>query len=855
VAELRQTSFRAGEWARTMYGRTDLPAYAHALRRCRGFIVTKHGAAVNRPGTEFLGEVKDQTRRPRLIPFNFGNGQTFVLEFGHLYLRFWQGGGLVLDGGVPYELVTPYAAEHLRELKVAQSGDIITIAHTAYAPRELRRYANTNWTLGAVDFTVPGHGVAAFPTPAQAYIEYDMSKALDGTPTRVDYALTAILKNNTTGRVYETLPYKFTGSAFVKDPTVPAWASGTSYAFVPLGEGSDFIRGSNGGIYRNLQAPNEGHDPTSTVGWWGALLIGTYPVGEPRGQFLSLYEHKPKIGWTGFPTPGGTTLQGFRLYRGVGTTFGLLIDLDSNVREYQDDGTIGPDFAISTPTAENPFAAEFPGCVSFFEQRRIFARTPTAPADVLGSRLADYYNHSPRTRVLDGDAFRFTLAGLRYEEIRWLLPLRALLAGTNESAWVVSGAGGVNDVLSALSVRARVQNHRGASMLDPLVVGHGALVVSPLGNVVQELVFDFSTDSYQGAELSLLASHLLEEKTIDEWAFAREPYSVAWAVRSDGTLLGLSYVRDLEVVAWHWHDTDGAFESVCTVQEGAEDAVYVVVRRTIGGATKRYVERFASRRVADVRSGIFLDSSLRLDASNASPATLRFTVNAEDETAVFIWATENFFSPDDVGNVFVVDPDGAAVRLEITVVPEGLSPPYSKAWATVASGPLPAALRDVDTTKWARAVDELSGLDHLEGKTVSGVADGNLVEDLIVTGGAVTLPAPAVMICVGLPYVSELETLDLPGDDARSRTKTVKKVRVEVEASRGIEAGRDLEHLSAWQGRKVAHGYGPVPLYSGDVELLVSGDWSKTGRAALRQRHPFPVTVLGITREVELGGK
>jgi hypothetical protein len=95
----------------------------------------------------------------------------------------------------------------------------------------------------------------------------------------------------------------------------------------------------------------------------------------------------------------------------------------------------------------------------------------------------------------------------------------------------------------------------------------------------------------------------------------------------------------------------------------------------------------------------------------------------------------------------------------------------------------------------------------------------------------------------------------VPGDDARSRTKTMKKVRVEVENARGLEAGRDLEHLSAWQGRKVAHGYGPVPLYSGDVELLVSGDWSKTGRAALRQRHPFPVTVLGITREVELGGK
>jgi hypothetical protein len=702
------------------------------------------------------------------------------------------------------------------------------------------------------------------PTPqtyAHAYVELDLGKSISGTPTRTHYAVTAVLRD-ASGRAYETRPYKFLQSALVKDETVPAYNALTNYSL------GDVVR-AGGVIYRAKSAGiATGTDPVTDVTetYWAKLRVGVLVGAEGSlAELLSLYEHKPKIAWPGLPTPAGTTLLGYRLYRGEVDTFGLLIDLEPGSTSYQDDGTLGVDFAISPPTGEHPFSTDWPGCVAFAEQRRIFGKTPAAPADVLGSRLADIYNHSPRKRVLDEDAFRFAFASLRYEEIRWLLPLRALLAGTSEAVWVVSGAGGVNDTLTALSVRARVQSYRGSSSLDPLVVDHGALVLSPAGNAVHELVFDFSSDSYQGAELSLLASHLLEDRTIVEWAFAREPFNVAWGVGSDGVLLGLSYVRDLEVVAWHSHDTEGEWESLCSVPEGTGDAVYFTVRRTVGGATKRYIERFASRRVTDARLGVFLDSALSYDGRNAGATTLTVTgaggydVDAE----VAIAASADVFSAGDVGNDVILDPDGEVrwvddeplpplgpVRLRITEYTDA-----QHVTALVVTPAIPAALQATPTTDWARAVDELSGLDHLEGETISVVADGNVVEGLVVAGGAVTLAEPAAVICAGLPYVSELETLDVPGDDARSRTKTMKKVRVEVENARGLEAGRDLEHLSAWQGRKVAHGYGPVPLYSGDVELLVSGDWSKTGRTALRQRHPFPVTVLGITREVELGGK
>lgn len=872
MPELRQTSFRAGEWSPTAHGRDDLPAFAHALRRCHGFIVTPHGAAVNRPGTQFLGEAKDHTRRPRLRKFVFSASQTFILEVGHHYLRFWKDGGLVLSGGVPYELATPYDEAHLGQLKFAQSGDIISIAHRSYAPRELRRYGNTNWTLTVADFARPDALDQIDHVPGDttwANIRYDINLTLTQKPSRYEWMVSRLLKETATGRLIETVPFKFnagsdytTGafSASVHDPTLPQYDSGALY-----GPANPYANdGSRTWITTHTTPATAGAlgNPTDWRRAFVGLKHSILGVNSPApgtefdywGVMFSLPEQQPLLQWTFKAPAAGWTQVGWRLYQGQGSVMGLLVDVETPdlINMFRVDGTLSPDFTKSPPTAENPFVTDWPGTVAYFEQRRIWGGTVLGPSDILGSALADYYNHAPRKFLLDEDAFRFTLASLRYEEIRWLLPLRALLAGTNVGAWVVSGAGGVNDTLTALSVRARLQNYRGASFLDPLVVGNGALVMSPLGNVVQEMEFDFNTDSYQGAELSLLASHLLEGHQIEEWDYARTPYSVAWGVREDGVLLGLTRVRDLEVVAWHWHDTDGAFESICTVEEGTEDAVYVVARRTIGGLPKRYIERFASRRqVTDEKRGLFLDSGLLLDSRNTTTVLTTYDVTPEGyepEATVAINVSDPTFAASDVGGLIVLDPDGVAQRLEITEVLND-----QQVNTRVVETAVPAAFRETPTTNWARTVTHLAGLEHLEGKTVNVVADGNLVEGLVVAGGEVTLPAPAMIVRVGLPYVSDLETLDVSGGDVRGRPKIVTKIRLEVERARGVEAGRDLAHLAAWRQRAVADAWGAIPLFTGDVELVPGGEWAKTGRAAVRQRHPFPVTVLGVTREVELG--
>jgi hypothetical protein len=410
------------------------------------------------------------------------------LEFGDLYIRFYKDGGQVLDADLPYEIATPYVEADLPKLKFAQVGDIITITHSSYAPRELRRYGNTNWQLATITFTSPPHAVpAAYSTfysepnrynypiyrsftngglPTIAYIEYDWNVGITLQKKDIRYQLTMMLRNNSTFQVVETLPLHFgdykgsigaSSGVQLRDPTEDLWAVGVAYV------AGDMVRGSS---YNDLWVCLKNHTAsltdspwlTNTWGdfWWPACPGFGNPTQEYIGASFSLPEHKPKFGWPGINAPAGYTLLGFRLYRGMENVFGLIADVDSTVREFVDDGSHETDYTISPPTAENPFATDFPGVVSFFEQRRVMANTPLRPADVIASKVGDYNNFGWKPIVVDDDAITgITLASQSYEEIRWMLPLRALLLGTSEGAWVLGGAGGVNDAITAMSVKAR----------------------------------------------------------------------------------------------------------------------------------------------------------------------------------------------------------------------------------------------------------------------------------------------------------------------------------------------------------------------------------------------------------------
>lgn len=151
---LFKQSFVGGEISPEMMGRIEDAKYPSGLSVCRNFIIKPQGVAENRGGFRFIREVKDSSKKVRLIPFSFSIEQTLILEFGDGYIRFYTNGGVVLqeNSNEPYEIASPYTEADLFDLHYVQSADILTIVHKHYPPKELRRYAPLDWRLEDVVF-------------------------------------------------------------------------------------------------------------------------------------------------------------------------------------------------------------------------------------------------------------------------------------------------------------------------------------------------------------------------------------------------------------------------------------------------------------------------------------------------------------------------------------------------------------------------------------------------------------------------------------------------------------------------------------------------------------------------------
>ncbi|MBF0143633.1 MAG: hypothetical protein HQL59_09295 [Magnetococcales bacterium] len=457
----------------------------------------------------------------------------------------------------------------------------------------------------------------------------------------------------------------------------------------------------------------------------------------------------------------------YNVYRQVNGIDGLIGTTEAT--SFTDDN-LSPAVGITPPKARNPFsgAGNYPGSITLHDQRAVYGNSLNAPSTIWMSRSGNYENMTVSSPVQDDDAITVTLASRQVNAIRSMVSMRDLVVLTSGGEWTLGPGSG--EVMTPTSLRFRPQSFHGSSPVPPLVIGDTVLFVQDKGSVIRNLGYRFESDGYTGSNLSLLASHLFEGRAIQEWTFAQAPHAIVWAVRDDGILLGLTFNAEQEVVAWHRHDTEGTFESVCSVSEGSEDAVYFVIRRTVNGATRRFVERLETRFLATCEEAFFVDCGL---SRSGDPVTT------------------------------------------------------------------------------------VSGLDHLEGKSVIALADGNVVPGLSVAAGSVTLPQPAGAIHVGLPFTTDIETLNLdlplPGGTIQGRKKRISAVTLRLEKSRGVKVGPTTAQLVEMKERHAGEWDTPIPLFTGDRQVTLPPSWDSNGRVCIRQDHPLPLSLLAIIPEVDLG--
>lgn len=499
-ADIKQVSFSGGEISPSLYARTDNAIYEKALRTLLNMLVMRQGGVTGRPGTQYVGLTLNGGSAVRLIPFVFNEtaaGQSYVLEFGDLYVAFYQDGGILQSGGANYTIVSQYAQADLATLNFSQSGDIITIVHPNYPPTELRRSGSTSWAFAPVTYDGTGTQITVL-----------FSGGAAGTNTY--YQVTTVMANGDEG-----IPTAFELDA-LKIPTTaaPITLSWTAYP------GAVSYR-----IYK--------YD------------VGTPPVGAVTG-FIGV-------------TTGVSFLDN-----------GITADYSNNP-------------PISGPLKASVAAGDYPSVVGQVQQRRVFAATPLNPIGVWESAPGSPGNFSVHATVLDSDSIFFSIAGDEVNTIRAALEIKFMLLMTDGAELYVQGNG--SGVVTPTAINASVQSQYGCNPLRPLKIGDILLFNQSLGSAIRDFAFDFAIDGYRGNDITIFSSHMFEGYTIEDWAYQKLPDSLIWAVRSDGTLLCCTYVREQQVLAWSRHQlTDGTVENICAIPENGEYAVYLSVLRTLNGA-------------------------------------------------------------------------------------------------------------------------------------------------------------------------------------------------------------------------------------------------------------------------------
>lgn len=926
--ENNQLSFAGGEITTGLYARADLVKYQTGLRTLLNYFVHIQGGVSNRAGFEYLQSHKDHTQRARLIPFQFGITQNYILEFTENRMRVFKDAGLVLEplktisgitqanpgvvtatahgysnddwvyidsvvgmtevnnrffkvankttntfelttiegdnvdtsgytayssaGNVSkiFEMTHTYSEDDLRALKYTQSADVMTICHPDYVQADLSRTAHYSWSLDDIEFApevswptgASGSGTAGSDTYNYKVTAVSRDTGEEGlSAVEATKTITGITQANPGVVTIASHSYDDGDELYLDSIVGMTELNGTRVIVANSATNTFELTDLNGD---NIDT--SAYTAYTSGGTAARALIEVASVNAPATNDIT-------VTWTGV-----SGAQSYNVYRKDNGLYGYIGTTEET--SFVDDGIV-PDLDDTPPKWRQPFVGtdNYPGAVTYHKQRRVFGGSTNNPQRLDGTQVANYKNLNVSSPTRDDDAFAFTLNSEQVQQIRHLTSLKKLIVFTTGSTWMVKG-GDNSDIITPSSVDADEDYVGGCSQIRPLRIGRDVIYVEDGGKDVLYLNYSYEAEGLDGEPLTQLSSHLFKRREILEWAYTEKPFSIIWCVCDDGTLVALTYNRKQQIWAWHRHETDGNVESVASIRESGEDYLYASIQRTIDGNTRRYIERMHSRSFFLVEDAFFVDSGLTLDNWNTDTTSeVQVTGGTDWTTDETLTMTENAgaspFVSGDVGKVIALrikDDDGnVTARCQFTVTAYNSATSLDVTPNTI----VPTALRGVNTTHWSRTFTTISNLDHLEGKTVSILADGDVNAQKTVSSGSITLDNASSKAHVGLPYNSDLETLDIDlsskGIPTKTKEKGISELTAFVEDSRGGKYGPDSSNLTEYLQREDEDYNEPTELLTGRVEIAMQPTWNDNGRVFIRQDDPLPLTILSITPEVE----
>jgi len=897
---IASVSFNGGEVSDLMDGRPDLQRVKSGCKLLRNTVCLGQGPATRRAGLFFINASVETNvnNAVKLIPFNFSTVESRVLEFFDWRFRIikddeyvklsytpsawatpvdYARGDVVreatrdfycmfghdstdatkrpISGGqwelywneleqvgsdTIFEAFSPYSDDFLATLWYKQSKDIIYLANPNVKPVKISRRADDDWIFEYVDFIpdteVPtGLGVTSTvgsATPNKRNYRYLITAidADDGAESLVteEVSISTSILNSIDGNyntlwwwenVVEPLEYRI----YRYEIGIYGYIGSTSHApqlFLNEPPSNEVVALVAGTVYILMM---EGTGRVTTT------LDGGYA------------EEGIPLFWT---TAGGN--ETFTISAGTCTRWQLTAAL------LFDDDNIAADIEDSPPEHIEPFvgAGNFPSIVFFWSQRLGWASTNNEPFTHWLSPKGLFESLAASVPPQPDDAITATLAVEQANKVQWVEGDRVLISGTTENEWALGKA---DEPLVPATADFYRQENVGSEPIPPLLIGSTILFVQRGGSVIQEISYAFTNDRYKAKDISIIASHLLDGKSVISWCYQKRPYSIVWMILSDNTLVAMTYMPNHDVIGWHRHDTkNGVLFDICCSNGDAEDIVTISLQRWVAFGMRRYNERLHSFfvRDSDPANAFFVDSGVKY---NCYDQTAGNNLTLSDLTgSITATAVNDYFTAKDVGQSLVARDSIGTFKGSMTIV---------SVTAKVATGEVswPFSGLTYSGSLWGvRGVEITDIAYHLRGETVKIWADGaEQAERVVEASGTVILDVPAEQVTIGLQMISDIiptrpELSAQQGNTTLTKKYKISTAKLRLYKSMGVKVGKNEDQLS----EIISHdAYDPrLPqLVSGDRDVSADTGWDDDEwEFLIRADGPAPMTISAIVYDVEV---
>ena len=567
------SSFSSGEWSPRLFGRVDVAKYFSGAEELKNILVDQYGGAFRRPGSYFVIETLDSSKKSRLLSFQFSKIQAYIIEAGDQYMRFFKDNGSILETAKNITAATNANPTVITSASHGFSnGDVVYITGVGGMTDLNGRFftvagATTNtFQLSGVNSTsygtyTSGGTVSRVYKISTPYLEADLFKVQNAQSADIMY-----LTHNSYA------PRKLTRTGH------------TSWTLTEI----EFTNGP----YLDTNTSATTITPSADTVGSGRTLTASSAIFQ-AGHVGSLWRIKD----------GYVKVTGF--------TSTTVVTVDVKV-------ALGTGPAATTDWAEGAWSAVrgYPSCVTFYGQRLWFAATTHQPQSLWGSKVASFEDFTPG--VDDADPISVTILSEQVNAIKWLSPQNKLIIGTQGGDFDLS-SGSFGEPVTPTNVTINGGTTYGSAEVLPKRIGSFIYYMQRNTRTVRELSYDVNIDNRQAYDMTLLAEHITESGIV-EIDYSQSPNNVLWCVRADGQIATLTRQVDQEVIAWTRQVTDGKYESVSIIPavDPTYDEVWTIVNRTINGQTKRYVEYFGPPDFTDQEDCHFVDCGLVYDGAAAT---------------------------------------------------------------------------------------------------------------------------------------------------------------------------------------------------------------------------------------------